>query len=436
MMKKLSLWAALLCMALLLTACGTQDNRAYYEQAQLYLGCGDYGYAAELFSQLGEYEDSADYALYSRALQAIGDGEYDLARANLNAVNPFKSSGRYLMYLDAAAAEEEGEREKALSMYEKLGSFADSHLAAERLRKEIPETALQEGRSLMAKGEYAAARDIFLSLDGYGVSETYAENCTAAINKAAYTEADKLCDAGDHLAAMEAFIALGDTLDALERAEKCRSAIHTELERQLAQVTLMTAPALAEACEKLGDDEFAQKCIAELNARYGRNLDLIMMTQPCVQLGKYPGAESGEERPVLWRVVKQEGAALTLLCEHVLDAFGTAQTVPLMLSEAEAAAAGEVMLPAVTDLASLSDLTCAATPYALAQGAAVEDGKCLYWLRDSLENGLHPVINASGALMMPEEGSVPGVRPMINISLDRCTFTLGSGTPEDPFRTE
>lgn len=437
-MKKLPLLALLLCTALTLTSCATQDNREYYETAQLYLGCGDYDNAAGLFAQLGEYEDSADYALYCRALEAIGNEDYPLARANLNAVNPFKSSGRYLMYLDALEAEAADELEQALSLYEKLGSFANADREAERLRTAIPEAALKEGRALMSKGEYAAARELFLSLDGYGASEALAENCTTALNKKAYTEADKLCDAGDHLAALAAFTALGDTLDAADRAAKCRAAIHEELDARYAAVTLAEAPALIDAYTALGDDATAKERIAALSARYGRNLELLtaLDTHPLVQLGEYPAAESGEERPVMWRVLKAEGDTLTLLSESVLDAAAAAKTVPVMFSEAELAAVGEVLLPAVADLAALSDLSCSATPYALAQGAASEEGRALYWLRDSLENGLHPVIGATGALSLPEETVIPGVRPMVTLSLEKIAFTNGTGAEDDPFRVQ
>lgn len=437
-MKKLPLLALLLCMALSLTSCATQDNREYYETAQLYLGCGDYDYAAELFAQLGEYEDSADYILYCRALEAIQDEDYALARANLNAVNPFKSSGRYLMYLDALETEADGEMEKALSLYEKLGTFAEADRAAERLRVAIPEAAIKEGRALMSKGEYAAAREIFLSLDGYGASESLAENCLTALNKAAYNEADQLCDAGDHLAAMAAFTALGDTLDAVERAAECLAVIHEELDARYAAITLADAPALIEDYAALGEDAAAKERIAELSARYGKNLELLtaLESHPLVQLGEYPAAESGEERPVLWRVLKAEGETVTLLSETVLDAADAAQTIAVMFTEAEQSAVGEVVLPSVADLAVLADLTCSATPYALAQGAASEEGFALYWLRDSLENGLHPVIGATGALALPEKDVIPGVRPMVTLSLEKLAFTNGTGAEDDPFRVE
>lgn len=437
MMKKLSLLTVLLCAALTLTSCAAQDNRSYYEDAQLYLGSGNYEGAAQLFSQLGEYADSADYALYARALSAIEDEDYALARANLEAVRPFKSSERYLTYLAALEAEEAGDLKDALALYETLGTFADAHQSAERLEAAIPEAAIKEGRALMSKGEYAAARELFLSLDGYGASETLAANCTVALNKAAYAEADALCKSGDHQAAMEAFTALGDTLDAVKRAADCLADIHAALDAQYEAVTLGTAPALMAAYAELGEDVTAQARIAELSARYGRNLEVVTAagTHPHVLLGQYPTAESGEEQPVCWQVLKADGAVLTLLSDEVLDASDAAGTIAILFSEAEASAVSEVLLPSVADLTALGDLTCTATPYALAQGATSENGAALYWLRDSLESGLHPIIGSTGALTLPD-AAMPGIRPMVRLSLEQFAFTHGSGTAEDPFRAE
>lgn len=433
MMKKITLATLLLCAALLLTACADTDIGQYYQRAQLYLGCGDYAYAAELFEQLGEYEAAADYALYARALQAIEEEKYDLARANLTAINPFKSSGRFLMLLDAQEAEEEGKLEDALKLYEKLGTFAGADTEAARLRKAIPEAAVKEGRDLMAKGDYEAARALFLSLDGYGASKTLADNCTAAMNKIAYNAADDLYRAGDLLEAMEAFTALGDSLDAAKRAADIRDAIHAELDARYTAVTLATAPELMEAYAALEGDPVAAERADELAKRFGKNLELITMEQPVLRFGEYPYAESGEGRGVMWRVIRQEGAVLTLLSEHVLDASAEAVPAAVTFAETELAAAGELQLPAMADLAGCTDQPCDATPYALAQGA---ERPAAYWLRDCLENGLHPVISASGALTLPEEGSTPGIRLMMTLDLEKFTFANGSGTLEDPFCAE
>ena len=430
MMKKIPLAALLLCTALLLTACADSDIGEYYQHAQLYLGSGDYEYAGDLFVQLGEYEDAADYALYCRGLQALEEEDYALARANMEAVNPFKSSGRYLMYLDALAEEENGNLQTALALYEKLGSFCGSAEDARRLREAIPEAAVKEGRDLMAKGDYAAAREIFLGLDGYGPSETLAASCENALNKAAYDAAEALAKSGDQLGAMAAFTAMGETLGANKRAEEILKDIHAELDKRYAAVTLATASELmADYAALEGDSKASSRRIA-LSNRFGKNLDVIERQDALVQLGSYPYAESGEAHPVRWRVIKAEGSVLTLLADAALDASAEAAPIALNFTEAEKAAVGELQLPAMADLAGMKDLTCAATPYAIAQGA---ENPASYWLRDSLENGLHPVINAAGTMNLPAESAVVGIRPMITLDLEKITFTKGDGTPENPF---
>lgn len=436
MMKKMSLLAVLLCMALSLTACVSSDIGKYYQEAQLYLGCGDYEYAAELFSQLGEYEDSAEYTLYAEALQAIEEEEYELARANLEAIDPFKSSSRYLTYLDAVDAEEAKELEAALGLYAQLGTFAGANADAARLKKAIPEAAIKEGRALMSKGEYEAARELFLSLDGYGASASLAENCTTALNKAAYNAAQELAESGDLLAARAAFTALGETLGAAKRAEEILAEIHAGLDKRYAAVTLATAPDLIQAYTELGEDDIAKARIAELTARYGRSLELLTLEQPAILLGAYPYAESGEEHAVRWQVIKAEGTRLTLLSASVLDAAAEASPAALTFTEEERACVGEMTLPSMADLAGMADLTCPATPYALAQGVSAEENAALYWLRDSLESGLHPIIGAAGVLTLPAEDTVPGIRPMLILDLEKITFTHGSGTLEDPFRVK
>lgn len=434
-MKKALTLLAVLCLALSATACVHYSNQDYYEQAQLYLGSGEYAYATDLFHQLGEYRDSADYALYAAALEALSGGDLALARTNLEAVHPFKSSGRYLCYIEALEAEMDGELEAALAIYETLGTFMNSHEAVEKLHTAIPDEAIRQGRALMSKGEYAAARDIFLSLDGYSNSEQLAQNCTAALNKAAYAAADELCESGDHLAAMQAFLALGDALDAADRASQCRAALFQGLKEELEAVTIGSAAALIAAYEAIDDPEAAAQAAA-LTERFGANLQLVEAAeqQPYVLLGEYPMGESGLESALLWRVIALNGAEATLLCESVIDASPIATATDLMLTETEASAITAMTLPSAADLTSLTDLKSAATPYAVAQGVAQSEGFALYWLRDSLENGVHPVVSGSGSLTLPASTVTPGIRPMVTISLEEYAFTAGDGTRENPFR--
>lgn len=433
-MKKILL-LAIVCFSFSATACLYRSNQSYYEKAQLYLGGGEYEKAAELFGQLGEYEDAGEYALYARALEALEDENWAVARANLEAIAPFKSSLRYLQLIDAAELAEDGQLEAALSAYEALGTFGGSDEAADALRTEIPEQAIAEARALMARGEYAEARSLLMTLDGYGASAQLIQNCTSALNRAAYTEADALCEEGDHLSAMRAFLEMGDVLDAPERAEQCRAALMTALNTQAETANLDTAASLIAEYEAIGDPVAARQAAA-LEERFGVNLRLAAAAadQPYVLLGEYPTGESGVESALLWRVLSVENGMAVLLCETVIDASDVATGTDLMLTEAESAAVTSSSLPSAADLAALSDLSCAATPYAVAQGVGQEDGYAAYWLRDSLEGGLHPVVGSTGSLGLPDMDMTPGVRPMITISLEDYMFTAGDGTKENPFR--
>lgn len=433
--KRLLALALLAATALTVTACSSSGLHDCYEEAQLYLGCGECEMAARLFSQLGEYADSADYALYCAGLAAIREGELALARANLSAVYPFKSSGRYLTYLEALEREAAGDGEGALEIFEMLGSFENSHRKAEALRTAIPEGKLQQGRQLMAEGDYAAARAIFAALNGYGASAALERTCAEMLSRAACDEAAQMAAAGNLLGALHAYEALGDALDAPERAASCRRELHTQLQARFDAVTLADAPALMADYEALADDSARQKA-AELNARYGVNLQLLSCigSQPYVLLGSYPTGQSGLESALCWRVLKADGSTVTLLCESVIDAAPVATMTSLQLTSEESAAVTAATLPSAADLSSLTDLSCAATPYALAQGVSQEQGLALYWLRDSLESGMHPAVNPSGVLTLPQDPILPGIRPLITLSLENYSFTKGSGTAEDPFR--
>lgn len=436
-MKKCLSLLLVLSMGLTLAGCACRTNQEYYERAQLLLGSGDCQEASELFSALGEYRDAADYALYAAALCAMQEDEYDLARADLNQVHPFKSSGRYLTYLDALSAEESGDLEQALTLFRSLGSFEDSADEAERIAKAIPEQAMHEGRSLMSRGEYEAARAIFLSLGDYGQARALVNSCTQAIAKRTYAAADSLADAGDLLGALSAFTAMGDTLDAPERAQALRDTIIEGLDDRIREATLSTAPTLMTICQALSEDPAYQQMYETLRERFEVSLSLLEDAKsgtPCVMLGAYPMGESGLESPLCWDVIGVDGAIVTLLCRQVIDASPIATSTDLLLTDAESAAILQSTLPAAADLASMSDLTCSATPYAVAQGVDGFGGTALYWLRDMLESGVHPVVGENGALTLPAQDMTPGIRPMVRLNLDEYPLTAGSGTPDDPYR--
>ena len=426
--KKFLTMLLLVCVSIGAAGCSAYSNQRYYERAQLMMGSGEYAGAAELFEQLGEYEDSAEYALYAAALDALQSGKTDLARANLLEIAPFKSADRYLRYLDALDAEDEGDLDSALDIYASLGSFEDCAERSQTLEAAIPEQTIRQGRQMMSQGDYEGARELFLSLNGYGQSRALADACTAAIARKAYLAAENLLDSGDYLGAMNAFAAMGDTLDAAHRAEECRSLLLKQAEEAFQAVTLETADALDEQLESLSADAAFAEIRQALTEKFGVNLSLLRAARtehPYVLLGTYPMGESGAESDVLWQVLRVDGDKLVLLCCSVIDASSVATTSDLPMT----ADAAEISLPSAADLATLTDLTCAVTPYAAAQGATA-----VYWLRDTLESGIHPVISETGALTLPADTELPGIRPLALLDLTGYVFTAGDGTEENPYR--
>lgn len=439
-------WGILLLSALLastLTACSAgQDNRGYYEQAQLYLGSGDYDAARSYFEQLGEYDDAADYALYCAGLAALRDGDRALARADFEQVKPFKSSERYLRYLDALALEEDGQDEAALRLWEALGSFEDSVEHAARLRESIPNDALEHARALMDAGRYEQAKALLESLDGWGDSAALIADCDEALTRAAYDRAEALYAQGQFAEAMSAFEALGDSLDAAQRARDCRAAMYDGLEAARQRATLSTADDLMAGYEEMEDYRDSEERLAALHARYDTPLRLLKDVKllPWVSFGQFPTQTSGAPSPLKWRLLSVDGSTATLLCDAVIDALPATALPELMLTANEQEALVSLTLPTHADLTGLSDedLIGTATPYAAAQGVRhLNDGRAWWWLGDPADNGRNAIVWYNGKALdtgVSATAATVGERPLLRVNLDVLLLNGGDGTPESPYR--
>ena len=436
------LLSLLLLLSLCLTLCGcTLSNRDYYERAQLYLGSGDFATAAELFSQLGEYEDSADYALYCAALYALQEGELDLARTNLTQVAPFKSSARYLRLVEAMTLERSGDLEGALAAYDALGSFENSADAAERLRAAIPKKKLEHASALMDAGRYEQALKELVALDGFGESAALAESCRQAITQAAYEQAEQLYAEGKYEEALSAFEALGDALDAKARVLACRSAMYRSLEADYRAASLSTAESLIDRYAEMEDYLDSALRRKALESRFRTNLTLLSASasSPYVRFGSYPVLESGAPAPLTWRVIAAEDSRVTLLCEQVIDAMSAEQAhaLALTLTPEEKAGLVSLGLPREEQVSGLPALACAATPYAAAQGVYQGEGGAMWRLADTKGVDRSLVVWYNGTVIrggLPLEDTSVGVRPVCVVSLDKFAFTQGNGSAAEPFR--
>lgn len=325
MKRILLLFPMLLC----LCSC-TPSTQEYYHHAQLYLGNGDYDSAALLFTQLGEYEDAADYALYCAALNALKHDQLSLAKADLELVSPFKSSQRYLRYIAALEAEDEGKLEEALGIFQSLGSFEDSLTHVQNLQETIPQRDLAHARALMGADRWEQALGVLEALNGYGESAELAERCREEITQSAYDQAMQLYENQQYAQAMAAFEALGDVLDAPARARMCRGAMYDQLEEDYAAASLSTAQELMDRYAEMEDYFESPLRLRDLQARYAANLKLAAAAyaRPYVFFG-HSGAAS-----LLWRVSLVEGSRAALLCQSSLfPATGTDLASPFSPEE-------------------------------------------------------------------------------------------------------
>ena len=435
MKRIVTLLAAL---ALALTAAGcSASNEDYYQQAQRFLGAGDFEGAARLFDQLGGYRDSGEYALYAAGLYALQQRDRDLARSSLRQVDPFLNSSRYLTYLDAADLAEADDLEGAMALYQSLGAFADSAAQAQALEAAIPARDIRRAKALMASGGWQQALTLLQPYQGQEEADALMAQCREGLRQNAYDKAAELYQSGDYGQAMAAFEALGDTLDAKARALACRSALYLQLEAEYATVTLSTCENLMARYADLEGYLDSANRISELQARFATNLALrdTAGKHPYVVYGSYPTDESGAAQPLTWQVLGVTDDAATLLCTRVIDAMPVASATDLAAPED---AAATLALPDLEQASALGDLSCAATPYAMAQGVQHHsDGRAWWWLADEAPDGRQAIVWYNGSVLGggvdPAEATI-GLRPLLYLDLNRYAFTQGSGTPEDPFR--
>ncbi len=191
-----------------------------------------------------------------------------------------------------------------------------------------------------------------------------------------------------------------------------------------------------------------------------------------VSFGSYPQAAGGEAAPIVWKVLRSESGAATLLSLRVLDVL-PAHEVPggysgweksslrswlngaflslAFLPQEQTALLGDgdgglVTLPDAgmmkdAALGFGTDLSRAAggTDYALSRGLVLYGGKrphSPYWLSTRAQSNSisQRRVMQGGALgYAPADAAGIGVRPVIALSLQSVQIAGGEGSPERPF---
>lgn len=107
-------------------------NECKYQEASALLQNSDYDAAKELFSALGDYGDSADkvkFCDYKKAAKLLADDDYDAAKAIFSTLGSYENSADQVKECDYQKAEELFNQEKyeeALEIYETISEYRES----------------------------------------------------------------------------------------------------------------------------------------------------------------------------------------------------------------------------------------------------------------------------------------------------------------------
>ena len=183
-----------------------------YANAVLAVQHGEWDEAAEQFHAVYPYEDSELFLQYIQAEQYAKDGKYTAAAEMFTSLGEFEDSASRAKQCQNALYN--ADLEKAETLLQK-GRLAEAQLV---LLPYEDETAVElasyiQALQLMDQGKYTDAQNAFLALGGFRDSTRYADDCGKAIEGNAYQNAVNLLETGALKDAKVAFEALGDYAD-------------------------------------------------------------------------------------------------------------------------------------------------------------------------------------------------------------------------------
>jgi TolA-binding protein len=206
------------------------DLTPYYEAYSVY-GQGDYREAAELFDDLGHYQDARkmrDECRYLYANELLDGGDYGEAAELFDSLNVKDSAElakecRYRQATDLMLNDAENARE----LFAGLGDYKDS---ADKTLACDYYIATQ----VLENGDFSGAYAAFSALGGYADSVEMLTECEYRAALAMYNE-------GDYEEAEERFREIADYKDSAELLEQCLALITEEIYAEYLESQLITA---------------------------------------------------------------------------------------------------------------------------------------------------------------------------------------------------
>lgn len=177
-MKTRKIVSVILCAAIILSliGCAAVSAAFDYRKAVRLAEKGEEEKAYTIFSELGDYKDSAEKLQrlgYKLAKTAIDEEEYETAAGYLEPLGDYKNSEKLLRqcnYQIAGQVLAEGDYDRAAELFNDLGDYEDA-------MEMTLECQYMKAMSLFEEKNYTQAREIFIILGEYKDSLRYENAC-------------------------------------------------------------------------------------------------------------------------------------------------------------------------------------------------------------------------------------------------------------------
>lgn len=241
-----------------------------YQRAVALREKGQYGEAAAVFTELGDYSDASEQIAPTKYMQAMAlreNGRYDDAIAAFSELGNYSDAATQASetkYQQAVTLRENGQYDEAVAAFAELGDYSDA-------AQQLSETKYQQAVALREEGQYDDAIAAFAELGDYS-------DAAQQLSKTKYQQANNLNAAARYDEAYAIYVTLTG---------------YKDVDKQLAEDDNMIAAAR--------DAKFAV-------GNY-------------VTFGTYPQTKAGNDAtPIEWLVLARDGNKALLISRYGLDA--------------------------------------------------------------------------------------------------------------------
>lgn len=285
-----------------------------YQRAVTLRENGQYGEAAAVFTELGDYSDAVQQLSETKYQQAVSlrkAGEYESAIAVFASLNDYRDAETQIeemkqeKYQQAVTLRENGQYEEALAAFEKLGDYSDAEV-------QIKEIKYHQAMALRRSGQYDEAIAAFTALGNYSDAEMQ-------IKEVKYQQALELRENGQYDDAIVAFTELKDYSDAKTQIAEMKyqqgKAFLNVMDYDNAARILITIKGYKDVDKLLTENDDIMAISAEIM------LDTKFTVGNYVTFGTYPQTALGNDQtPIEWLVLARDGRQALLISRYGLDA--------------------------------------------------------------------------------------------------------------------